>query len=110
MPEEAKITFIEICSIDELLPGERLFIEVGDQPILLLNIDGTVYAIGDVCTHDNGPLGEGELDGCEIVCPRHGARFDVRDGRATRLPALKPIPSYPARVIDGRVEIGFPTE
>ena len=61
------------------------------------------YAVEDVCTHDGGPLGEGKLDGCELICPRHGARFDVRTGAATRMPAIEPAPTYAVRVEDGDV-------
>ena len=59
---------------------------------------GTLYAIEDICTHDGGPLVEGELDGYEIECPRHGARFDIRTGRALRMPAFEPIETYEVRI------------
>ena len=75
-------------------------------PIVLFNIAGGFFAIGDVCTHDEGPLGDGDLDGYQVICPRHGARFDVRTGEATHLPAVQPTPSYPVRVVDGMIEIG----
>ena len=68
-----------------------------------VNLDGQFYAVEDVCTHDGGPLGEGKLDGCELICPRHGARFDVRTGAATRMPAIEPAPTYAVRVEDGDV-------
>jgi len=68
--------------------------EAGDQRIALCNVGGTIFAIDDVCTHDGGPLGEGELFGSEIECPRHGARFDVRSGRVTRMPAVAPVKTY----------------
>lgn len=106
---EADLTgydFYEIASIEDLPDGERLFLEIGDRPVVVFNIAGGIFAIGDVCTHDNAPLGDGELDGYEVVCPRHGARFDVRSGKATRLPAVAPTPSYPVRVVNGKIEIG----
>ena len=71
--------------------------------IVVVNLDGQFYAVEDVCTHDGGPLGEGKLDGCELICPRHGARFDVRTGAATRMPAIEPVPTYEVRVEDGDV-------
>lgn len=100
--------FVEIGGVEELPSGERLFIEIDDQPIVVFNVAGKVFAIGDVCSHDNGPLGEGDLEGEEVICPRHGARFDLRSGKALALPAVEDIPAYPVRVVGGRIEIGIP--
>jgi 3-phenylpropionate/trans-cinnamate dioxygenase ferredoxin subunit len=99
--------FYSVATVEEIAPGERLFIEIGATPIVLLNAEGSLYAIGDICTHDNGPLGDGEIDGCDIICPRHGARFDVRTGEVLSLPAVLDAPVYPVRVVDGNVEIGI---
>lgn len=99
-------SYYKVCAVDDLLPGERLFIELGDEPVVIFNIDGEYLAIGDICTHDDGPLGDGEVEGHEVICPRHGARFDVRTGQVTALPAVKGVPSYPVRVREGMVEIG----
>ena len=90
---------------DELPPGERLVFEIGHLVIALFNVDGTYYAIADVCTHDDGPLAEGEVIGCEIECPRHGARFDLRDGSVTQPPAVLPVPIYRVRVVDDDVQV-----
>jgi len=65
---------------------------------LLCNVAGTLYAIEDVCTHDGGELDQGELDGCRIMCPRHGAYFDVTTGAALTLPAIVPVETFPVRV------------
>lgn len=100
--------FVEVLPAIDLPPGERIVFELSDTPIVLFNVGGKYYAIGDICTHDHGPLGDGDLDGVEIICPRHGARFDVRSGQATRLPAVESAPSYPARVENGMVEVGIP--
>lgn len=105
-PEQ--LEFIEVASVQDLPEGERLFLEIDDQELVILNIAGHLFAIGDVCSHDNGPLGEGELDGHEIICPRHGARFDVRNGNVTALPAVEDIPAYPVRIKGDRIEIGLP--
>jgi 3-phenylpropionate/trans-cinnamate dioxygenase ferredoxin subunit len=104
-------TFYEIAKVTDLQlgePGERFFIEVGAAQIVIFNIAGQFFAIGDVCTHDDGPLGDGELEGYEVVCPRHGAHFDVRTGKAVRLPAVRPTPFYPVRVVGDTLEIGIP--
>jgi 3-phenylpropionate/trans-cinnamate dioxygenase ferredoxin component len=99
--------YIQVVEADEVGLGERIVVEVDDVPIAIFNVDGKYYAIGDVCTHDNGPLADGELDGFQIICPRHGARFDLRDGKALTLPAVADTPWYPVRVLDGWIEIGL---
>lgn len=101
-------TFYAIGSQADLPVGERMFLEIGETPVVVFNIAGKLFAIGDVCTHDDGPLGDGELDGHQIICPRHGARFDVDTGKALTLPAVADTPSYPLRVVDGQIEIGIP--
>ncbi len=108
--EESKIEYVEIAPISELPNGERLFVEVSDKPIVIFNIAGQLFAIGDVCTHDNGPLGDGMLEGFNIVCPRHGAEFDVRTGKVMELPAVEDIPAYPVQVRDGNIFLGVPKE
>lgn len=106
----SRYEFVQIVEAAELTPGERLLVEVDEQPIAIFNVDGKYYAIGDVCTHDDGPLGDGELDGYQIICPRHGARFDIRSGKAMTLPAFVDTPWYPVRVQDGWVEVGLLNE
>ncbi len=107
---ESKYNYITVAATADLPNGERLFLEIGDEPVVVFNIAGRFFAIGDVCTHDDGPLGDGELDGFEVKCPRHGAKFDVRTGKATRLPAVKDTPSYPVRVVGDDIQIGIPVE
>jgi 3-phenylpropionate/trans-cinnamate dioxygenase ferredoxin subunit len=105
-----KCEFIAIGSADELKNGERLFVEIDEEPIVVFSIAGQYYAVGDVCSHDDGPVGDGELEGFEVICPRHGARFDVRNGKVLSLPAVVDIPAYPVRVVDGQIEIGLPLD
>jgi 3-phenylpropionate/trans-cinnamate dioxygenase ferredoxin subunit len=100
--------FIPVANIEDLPPGERLFLEIDGQNMILFNIAGHFYAIGDVCTHDEGPLGDGEVEGYEVICPRHGARFDVRSGKANLLPAVVDIPAYPVQIMDHQIAIGLP--
>lgn len=79
--------------------GQTLRVVMHGDPILLCNVDGTLYAIEDYCSHDGEPLGEaGDLEGCRIRCPRHGATFDVTTGKALTLPAVSPIATYRVRV------------
>lgn len=93
MPE-----YVKVADTDELRPGEKMLIEVDGHFIALINVDGNYYAIDDVCTHDGGPLAEGDLEGHQIICPRHGARFDVRTGEALSMPAFEPVPTYEVKV------------
>lgn len=106
--DDTTAEFIEICPVNDLPPDERLFVEVDGKPIVVFNLAGQFFAIGDVCTHDNGPLGDGDLEGDEVICPRHGARFDIRTGKTRGLPAVVDIPAYPVRVVEGKIEIGIP--
>ena len=85
-------------------------VDLGDTPIVIFNIAGQFFAIGDVCTHDDGPLGDGVIEDHNVVCPRHGAEFDVRTGKAMAMPAVIDIPAYPVQVRDGNLYIGMPKE
>ena len=106
--DEMKLEFVEIAPASELPNGERLFLEIEGKAIVIFNIAGQLFAIGDVCTHDDGPLGDGDLDGFNIVCPRHGAEFDVRTGKVVQMPAVVDIPAYPVKVVDGMIQVGIP--
>ncbi|MDT8896825.1 non-heme iron oxygenase ferredoxin subunit [Thermanaerothrix sp. 4228-RoL] len=99
--------FLKVATRDEIPVGERLFLEINNEPIVIINLAGTFFAVGDVCTHDEGPLGDGEIDGYQIICPRHGARFDLRTGKALTLPAVVDIPVYPVRIEGNDVFIGI---
>lgn len=92
--------FISVARVEEIPKGTVKAVEAGGVRIAVCNYDGKFYAIDDECTHDRGPLDQGELVGGEIECPRHGARFDVKTGRATRLPAVRPVRSYKVAVSD----------
>jgi 3-phenylpropionate/trans-cinnamate dioxygenase ferredoxin subunit len=106
--DESKAEFVEIAPASEIPNGERLFVEIADTPIVIFNIAGQFFAIGDVCSHDDGPLGDGDLEDFKIVCPRHGAGFDVRTGKVVQMPAVVDIPAYPVRVVDGNIQVGIP--
>ena len=108
--DQRKIDYIPVGSVSELREGQRLFIEIDETPIVILNIAGKYFAVADVCSHDDGPVGEGNIEGFEMICPRHGARFDIRSGRALALPAFVDIPAYPVRMVGDQIEVGIPTE
>jgi 3-phenylpropionate/trans-cinnamate dioxygenase ferredoxin subunit len=108
--EQEKLEFIPVGLVEEVKQGGRLFLEIDEKPIVILNINGQFYAIADVCSHDDGPVGEGSLEGFEIICPRHGARFDIRTGKVLALPAFVDIPAYPVRLVGDQIEIGIPAQ
>ncbi|MBA4074477.1 MAG: biphenyl 2,3-dioxygenase [Cyanobacteria bacterium PR.023] len=95
--------FIRVAQITDVREGTAKVFTVGEVRIALCNVEEKFYAIADICTHDGGPLGEGELVDCQIECPRHGARFDVRTGKALCLPAVINVPTYPVEVRDSEV-------
>ena len=103
-----QLEFVAVASLDEIGTGERLIFEVDQRSIVLFNIAGAFYAIDDLCTHDGGPVGEGEVDERAIECPRHGARFDLESGKALNLPAVVDIAAYPVRVENDQILIGLP--
>jgi 3-phenylpropionate/trans-cinnamate dioxygenase ferredoxin subunit len=87
-----------VAKFHEIPPATTKRVVVDGVEVLLCNVDGDLYAVADVCTHDGGPLDQGELQGCQIMCPRHGALFDVTTGRALTLPAVMPLETYTVRV------------
>jgi 3-phenylpropionate/trans-cinnamate dioxygenase ferredoxin subunit len=91
-------SFVKVASRAELPPGSKKVVEVDGRALAVIHCEGGFYAIDDVCTHDGGPLAEGPLFGCEIECPRHGARFDVRTGRPLRMPAIEPVATHPVEI------------
>ena len=96
---------ITIAKNSEVAVGERKMFTIGEMRLALFNVDGKYYCIADICSHDDGPVAEGECDGYTIECPRHGAKFDLRDGSVLSFPAIRGIPSYPVEVIDDEITI-----
>jgi 3-phenylpropionate/trans-cinnamate dioxygenase ferredoxin subunit len=95
-------------TLDDLAPGRSRRCVIDGHAVLVCNVGGEFYALADTCTHDRGPLGEGRLRGHLIECPRHGSRFDIRDGEAKTPPAMRQVTTYPVRVRDGAVEVQLP--
>jgi 3-phenylpropionate/trans-cinnamate dioxygenase ferredoxin component len=98
---------IDVCSLDQLQPGGMRLVEWEDLEIGVFNCAGTVYAIEDRCSHDNGPLVEGELDqgDCTIECPRHGSRFDLKTGQPKSLPAYVPVDTFPVIIENKTIKL-----
>jgi 3-phenylpropionate/trans-cinnamate dioxygenase ferredoxin subunit len=97
--------WVDVAPVAELTPGTRRSVDVDGVAVLVFNLGGEYFAIEDVCTHDYSSLDDGELDGDVIVCPRHGARFNVRTGEALTAPAYEAIPTFAVRVVDGVVQV-----
>ena len=97
--------FVKVARVTDIPdPGKQL-VEVADTFVVLFHVDGRFFCIDDICTHDGGPLGEGEFCGYEIACPRHGAKFDVRTGKALTMPATEGTLAHEVKVEDGDVYI-----
>jgi 3-phenylpropionate/trans-cinnamate dioxygenase ferredoxin component len=98
---------IEVCPVTELKPGDMRAVQWQDLEIGVFNCGGTLYAIEDRCSHDDGPLAEGELDEatCTVECPRHGSRFDLKTGRPLTLPAYVPVDTFPVIIENETIKL-----
>lgn len=97
--------WIDVARVNQLAPGQCKVIDADDTAVAVYNIDGKYYAIEDTCTHDGGELATGELDGDEVICPRHGARFCVKNGAALTAPAYEDVDCYPVRVHNDMIQV-----
>ena len=102
MPE-----IIDVCTVSELPDGERKLVTWEDLEIGVFNCEGSYFAIEDRCSHDDGPLAEGEFDAetCTVECPRHGSLFDLRTGKPKTLPAYQPVDTFPVHVDNDTVKL-----
>ena len=98
---------INVCSVSELPPGERRLVEWEDLEIGVFNCGGALYAIEDRCSHDDGPLAEGDFDqgDCTVECPRHGSLFDLKTGQPKTLPAYVPVDTFPVIIEDETIKL-----
>ena len=101
--------FVKVATVAEIPVNGSKLVEIESTPIALFNLNGEIYAIEDTCTHDGGPLVEGAIvNGCEVVCPRHGARFDIRTGKALSFPAFEPTNTYRVQIKGDEVWVESP--
>jgi 3-phenylpropionate/trans-cinnamate dioxygenase ferredoxin component len=106
----AQVTDLDVCLVEELPPGTVKIVIAGLLAIGVYNCGGEYFALEDRCSHDDGPLCEGDWDNetCVAVCPRHGSNIDIRTGRALTLPAVLPVQTFPVRVADGIIKVDIP--
>jgi 3-phenylpropionate/trans-cinnamate dioxygenase ferredoxin subunit len=97
--------WVKVAAVGEIAPGTCKVADVDGAAIAVFNIGGEYFAIEDVCTHDGGELAIGQLEGDQIICPRHGARFCVRTGEALSAPAYEPTATFPVRVENGEIQV-----
>jgi 3-phenylpropionate/trans-cinnamate dioxygenase ferredoxin component len=100
--------FVKVGLASDVPMGRAETFEVEDRHIAVYRLEDGYYAIDDLCTHDGGPLAEGEVEGDQVICPRHGARFSIKTGAALTMPAITPVDTYPVRVEGGDLLIGLP--
>lgn len=100
--------WVKVANIADIPSGGRSWYDFEEETDIVINLNGIFYCIADLCSHDGGPLGDGELKDSAIACPRHGACFDVRSGAALTMPAPSPIPTYAVKAEDGVVYVESP--
>jgi 3-phenylpropionate/trans-cinnamate dioxygenase ferredoxin subunit len=103
MSEDA--LYLNLARVDQVPPGSLRVFRIKGRRLAVSQVQGEFFAIDDLCTHDEGPLGEGALEGDEVACPRHGARFNVRTGAALSLPAVTPVKVHRVRVVGQNIQV-----
>lgn len=97
--------WINVAKTEDFPPGTRRVVDVDGAAVAVFNLDGEYYAIEDICTHDGGELASGEMEDGVIICPRHGARFNIKTGAVLAPPAYEPVATFPVRVENGIVQV-----
>ncbi len=100
--------FVRVGRVTDVPPGRPEVFDVEDRKIAVFRLESGYHAIDDICTHDGGPLADGEVEGDQVICPRHGARFSIVTGAALSFPAVTPVTSYPVRVEGEELLVGLP--
>ena len=95
----------EVAKVDDLAPGQMMYVEVGEDPVVLINLDGEFFALSDICTHQDASLSDGEIVGDEIECPLHGGAFEIRTGQPASFPVVVATETYAVRVIGETVQV-----
>ncbi len=97
--------FVTVATVADLPPGGLMYVEVGDDPVCLVNLDGEFFALGDLCTHEEASLSDGTIIGDELECPLHGGAFEIRTGKPAALPVVVPAQTYQVRVVGDDVQV-----
>ena len=103
----AEGSFVTVARVGALAPGEMTYVEVGETPVCLINLDGEYHALNDICTHQEASLSDGEISGDEIECPLHGGAFAIRTGAPVAFPVVSPVERYRVRVVGDEVQVAL---
>lgn len=105
---EVTARYVRVGTVSEVPQGGAEVFDVEDRKIAVYRLEDGYYAIDDLCTHDGGPLAQGDVDGDQVICPRHGARFSIKTGAALTFPAITPVDTYPVRIEGEDLLVGLP--
>jgi nitrite reductase/ring-hydroxylating ferredoxin subunit len=101
-------TYRTVAKVSDIEPGELMYVEVGDEFVCLINMDGEIHAINDTCTHEDASLSDGTIIDGEIECPLHGGAFDIRTGEPTAFPVVVAIEKYDVRIEGDEIQVKVP--
>ena len=102
--------YVTVANVGDLGPGEMMYVEVDEEPVCLINVDGEFFALCDVCTHEEASLSDGTVVGDQIECPLHGGMFDIRTGAPTAFPVVVPVETFRVRVVGDEIQVARNTE
>ncbi|MDQ4100317.1 MAG: non-heme iron oxygenase ferredoxin subunit [Chloroflexota bacterium] len=97
--------YVTVAKVGDLEPGELMYVEVGDEPVCLINLEGELFALNDTCTHEEASLSDGTIEGDEIECPLHGGAFNIRTGEPVAFPVVVPVETYGVRIVGDEVQV-----